>query len=261
MIQGGIVRWREQGLFVRLIVPLCGFVFLLQMVGTRQLETAFWLSRSTLRAGELWRLLSYTLLHGGIWHLFFNLLVLWMFVPPLVSRIGEGRLVLILALASISGGLAHTVFSPLPVIGISAAIYALLALTAWFWPRQTVLVFFVFPLPMYLFVVVLALIELLMTLQPGSMTAHWAHLGGGISGLLAAILLSHSRPYPSSRRTHPGLKERIGFFFWKRKLARRNATQARVDALLEKISKTGLASLTKGEKRFLDRSSKNYRTD
>ena len=262
MIQGGIVRWSEQGLLVRLLLPLCGLVFILQTAGVRELEAALWLSRIQLGAGEIWRVFSYSLLHGGIWHLFFNMLVLWMFVPPVLSRVGQGRLALVMAAAVVAGGLAHTVFSPFPVVGISAAIYALLAMTAWFWPRQTVLVFFVIPMPMYLFVIVLAGIEFLMTMQPGSMTAHWAHLGGGVTGLAAAVFLAryHSKRVVSRSR-RPGIRERIGFFFWKRKLARRNATQARVDALLEKISKTGLASLTTSEKRFLDRSSKDYRTD
>ncbi len=262
MIQGGVVPWRNQGLLVKAVLVLCTGLFIGQLAGGSGLERVLRLSRESLADGQIWRLVTYAFLHGGVWHLAFNLLVLWMLVPGLAARVGEGRLAMIAGLAVIAGGLAHTVFSPFPVVGISAAIYALLAMTAWFWPRQTVLVFFVIPMPMYLFVIVLAGIEFLMTMQPGSMTAHWAHLGGGVTGLAAAVFLAryHSKRVVSRSR-RPGIRERIGFFFWKRKLARRNATQARVDALLEKISKTGLASLTTSEKRFLDRSSKDYRTD
>ena len=109
MIQGGIVRWSEQGLLVRLLLPLCGLVFILQTAGVRELEAALWLSRIQLGAGEIWRVFSYSLLHGGIWHLFFNMLVLWMFVPPVLSK-SAGRLALVMA-AAVAGGLAHTVFS------------------------------------------------------------------------------------------------------------------------------------------------------
>jgi len=260
VIQGGVVPWRNQGLLVKAVLVLCTGLFIGQLAGGSGLERVLRLSRESLADGQIWRLVTYAFLHGGVWHLAFNLLVLWMLVPGLAARVGEGRLAMIAGLAVIAGGLAHCAFSIVPVIGISGAIYAVLVLTAWFWPRQRVLVFFVFPMPMYLFVLVLAGMEILMTMQPGSMTAHWAHLGGAVMGLLAGVWISGRG---ESRRQSPqtSLKNRIGFFFWKRKLAKRNAEQARVDELLDKISRTGIGSLSARERRFLDRASGKYRTD
>jgi membrane associated rhomboid family serine protease len=237
------MRWRDQSQLVRVLVVVCGTVFFFQMLKLPQIESTFFLSRQGLADGQIWRLISYAILHGNFFHLFFNLFVLWIFVPAILSRLGQRRLTIISAIAITLGGLAHIVFSPAGVIGISAMVYAVLVMTAWYWPRQTILVFFFIPMPMYLFVILLAGMEILMTMQPGSMTAHWAHLGGIVTGLAAAMLLSgRSARGAGSGRQRLSLKDRVGFILWKRKVRKRNAMQARVDLLLEKITKTGISS-------------------
>jgi membrane associated rhomboid family serine protease len=240
---------------------------LLLMLGEGYVISFALLSEAHLARGEAWRLFTYALPHTGFWHLFFNFLVLWFFSPSLERALGKSRFAILLLFAILAGGVAHVLASPDPVVGFSAAVYAVLLYAAWLWPKQKVLVFFVFPVPLAILVIILGGIEFILSLQGGGGVSHWAHLGGLAAGILLALLWGRNEESRTIRRTaHPdilkqtrrSLRERIGFFLWKRRLAKRNADQARVDALLDKISQEGMASLRASERRFLDRASKKH---
>ena len=265
-------RWRDQAIIIRVILILSCALTLAILFRAESFVAPFILSEGTLVHGEVWRLFTYSLPHGGVWHLFFNALVLWMFTPALAEALGGARLSILLFFAAALGGAAHVLASPHPVIGLSAAVYAVLLYSAWLWPRRQILVFFVFPMPLALFVCILAGIELLLSLQDSGTTSHWAHLGGLAAGILLALLWGRDQ---APRRSASGLnsaqaenmrahgarrtlRDRVGFFLWKRRLAKRNAVQARVDELLDKIAEQGMGSLSAGEQRFLDRASKKH---
>ena len=58
-----------------------------------------------------WTPITYMFLHGGIWHLFFNMLGLYFFGPALESRLGSRHFLLLYFVSGLSGA-ALTFFSP-----------------------------------------------------------------------------------------------------------------------------------------------------
>ena len=88
-----------------------------------------------LREGELWRLLGYAFLHGGLLHLGFNTWCLISFGPQLEHSVGSPRFTVIYAVSAIGGGVAGVLWSSYPqslLVGGSGALFgifgALLAL-------------------------------------------------------------------------------------------------------------------------------------
>ena len=138
-----------------------------------------------------WQLLTYGFAHGDFMHLFFNMLALYMFGAPLETVWGERRFATYYLLAIIGAGICQLIVaalfdSPASVVGASGAVYALLLGYGMLFPNQRVMLLFP-PIPMKArnFVILFgvgALVLGLTGLQPG--VAHFAHLGGMISGWL-----------------------------------------------------------------------------
>ena len=90
-----------------------------------QLLQELWLERADIRQGELYRLLSVTLVHGGLLHLFLNMYALWV-VGPIVEQIwGRGLFVLFYVLTAITASTASFLMSAGPAVGASGAIFGL----------------------------------------------------------------------------------------------------------------------------------------
>jgi membrane associated rhomboid family serine protease len=78
--------------------------------------------------GEVWRLLSYAYLHGGVIHLACNALALWSLGPQLERLLGSAKFLLLYAIAGICGGLAGILWhEPLtPLVGGSGSLFGLM---------------------------------------------------------------------------------------------------------------------------------------
>ena len=81
-----------------------------------------------------WTLITYIFLHIGLWHLFFNMLVLYFFGTALESRVGNKQLLAIFFTAGILSAIGYTFLSgpifniaPGPMVGASGAIYGVFA--------------------------------------------------------------------------------------------------------------------------------------
>jgi membrane associated rhomboid family serine protease len=84
-----------------------------------------WLDRFDVQHGELYRLLSVTLVHGGLLHLFLNMYALWV-VGPIVEQIwGRGLFAGFYVLTAITASTASFLMSPGPAVGASGAIFGL----------------------------------------------------------------------------------------------------------------------------------------
>lgn len=133
----------------------------------------------------LWQLVTYLFLHGGFFHIFFNMFALWMFGPDLEQLWGEQEFLKFYFLCGIGAGVFDvaltTLFgSPFSLtIGASGAIYGLLLAFGLIYPNRPIFIWFVIPIPAKWFVVIIGAIEFLSELSgPGSGIAHLAHLGG-----------------------------------------------------------------------------------
>lgn len=149
--------------------------------------------------GFLWQPLTYMFLHGGFWHLFFNMFGLWMFGMPLerdwgrrrflqyyfLTGIGAGVFAVAMNWVYVLGGWADDRLLSIPTVGASGAIYGILLAFGLLYPNTPVLVMFLFPIPARIFVIIFGAITLMNAMgQPGSGVSHVAHLGGMIIGLL-----------------------------------------------------------------------------
>ena len=170
-------------------------VFLLWFVGgspiERHLLTLFALTPElTIRNFMVWQLFTYLFLHGGIWHLIFNMLTLWMFGSPLERDWGTRRFLKYYFICGVGAGLFDLFLNILfghwnsTTIGASGAIYGLLVGFGVLYPNQTVLMNFLFPIKAKYMVMIYAGVELLMSTGVNSGVSNIAHLGGMVVGFV-----------------------------------------------------------------------------
>ena len=139
----------------------------------------------------VWQLATYLFLHGGIWHLIFNMLTLWMFGSPLEGDWGTRRFLKYYFICGIGAGLFDLALNILfghwnehHTIGASGAIYGLLVAFGVCYPEQTVLMSFLFPIKAKYMVMIYAGVELLMSMGVNSGVSNIAHLGGMVVGFV-----------------------------------------------------------------------------
>lgn len=246
---------------VRVLILACGGVFLVQLLFS-SIPLDFYLGMDSTRPWEIWRWVTYLFLHGGVLHLVFNMLALWMFGSDVEERLGTRRFVqyyfLTGAGAAVSViGVDFLLGQRSLVIGASGAVFGiLLAFGVLFSERViTLLLFFVLPVSMRAkyFVVIYGVLELLYGISGGSRTAHFAHLGGMAFGYLLLKMPASPRSLP---RGGPGMLSRLRD---RLSALTRARDDRRLDALLQKVNAKGIGSLSDGEKQFLHRMSRRKR--
>lgn len=144
----------------------------------------------------LWQPVTYMFLHGGILHILFNLLGVWMFGVELERMWGTQFFLRYYAVTGIGAALTTIIVGLLPfdatattygavTIGASGALYGLLLAFAMYFPDRPILMFMLFPVPAKYFVIIVGAISFLSATGAGSPTvAHAAHLGGMLFGYL-----------------------------------------------------------------------------
>jgi membrane associated rhomboid family serine protease len=174
--------------------------------------------RAVVEQGRIWQLGTYMFLHGGVFHLLFNMLALWMFGTEL-ERIWGTRYFLKYYFVTGMGAAALTVIVSLffsaalyrsVVIGASGAIYGLLLAYALYFPNRTIY-YIIFPIPAKYYVLIAGAIAFLSSAQPTSGVAHLAHLGGLVVGYL----------YLKGGRFQPLGEIKYRYLRWKMNRARR----------------------------------------
>jgi membrane associated rhomboid family serine protease len=138
----------------------------------------------------VWQLFTYQFLHGGVFHLVFNMLALWMFGSPLESDWGTRRFLRYYFICGVGAGICDLVLNLIvggraPTIGASGAIYGVLLAFGVCYPEQTVLMNFLFPIKAKYMVMIYAAIALygsMGTMNSG--VSNIAHLGGMAVGFV-----------------------------------------------------------------------------
>ena len=129
-----------------------------------------------------WTLVTYMFVHGGLLHLVFNMLALWMFGPRVESLWGAKGFLYFYLWCGLGGAVAHLLLQGnAGLVGASAAVIGVLLAYALRWPDEEVYVFGVIPMKTRWLVVWLALINLAMGIssaKSGSGIGWFAHLGG-----------------------------------------------------------------------------------
>ncbi|UCB56671.1 MAG: rhomboid family intramembrane serine protease [Candidatus Omnitrophota bacterium] len=211
---------------------------------------------------RLWQLFTYMFLHAGLGHLVINMLMLWFFGPAIENAWGRRQFLFYYFFTGIGAGLCSWITSPastIPVIGASGAIFGILVAYAMMFPETIILLLFIFPMKIRHAILLLAGINLLgaVSSAPGEGgIAYFAHLGGGLFGYLylRSEWLGRKISYFSGSVSNLRLRRR------QKRASKRQMTQEeldrQVDAILDKVSKYGMASLTKKERKILELKSK-----
>lgn len=200
----------------------------------------------------IWQLVTYIFLHSltDPWHLIFNMLVLWMFGSEVEKIMGTRRFVSLYFSAGIFAGICCCIFTPdSPILGASGAIFAIEVAFAMYFPNS-ILIFYFFPIKAKYLVMLFAAFTIINCIVPKSgNVAYFAHLGGLLYGFL-----------------YVKYSYRVNEFFRTWMIQRQNNEieqkehlQQRVDKILEKVHREGMASLTRKERAFLNNASKLYR--
>jgi membrane associated rhomboid family serine protease len=171
----------------------------------------------------VWQPLTYMFLHGGVLHILFNMLALWMFGVELERMWGTRFFVKFYFVTGVGAAVTTIVLSLLPVgfadrlfysttIGASGAIFGLLLAYALYFPNRPIYMYMLFPVPAKYFVLILGAIAFLMSISnQGGGIAHAAHLGGLAFGYF----------YLKAGRARPLAEMKYRYFKWKMNRHRR----------------------------------------
>jgi len=167
--------------------------------------------------GWIWQPATYMFLHGGLGHILFNMLALWMFGTELERTWGTKYFLKFYFVTGIGAGLLTVAVSLLPfefarqiypanVIGASGAIYGLLLAYGLYFPDRPIYIWFLFPVPAKIFVLIMGLIAFYSSLAgSGGGVANATHLGGLLVGYI----------YLKGRRIDPLAELKYRYLKWK----------------------------------------------
>ena len=176
---------------VKTLVIICSTVFLLQIFdgisGGATITGKFGLvPYQVTHHFYLWQLVTYIFLHGGLLHILFNMLGLWMFGTDLERIWGSRAFLKFFFLCGIGGAAFKTLLSPSSgqaTIGASGAILGILVAYGFLFPERTIILY-IFPIKVKWFVIGTAVITVLSSIQDGGSTDYRVHLGGMVCAFL-----------------------------------------------------------------------------
>lgn len=231
-----------------------------------------------------WQLITYQFIHdtSSIFHIFFNLFALWMFGVELEHQWGGTKFLIFYLLAGIGAGLTQLYISPLfstpgLTIGASGSVYGVLIAFGLSYPNRPIFMFpFFIPIPAKFFVLLYAGLALLLGITSDGNIAHFAHLGGALTGYILfkygdkwgiySFFMKlfnkrqvyvdedyHQRIYNMKRQeartkqtNTSDRRSQSGFF-----VDNEEVTQEKINQILDKISQSGYEHLTEKEKKIL----------
>jgi membrane associated rhomboid family serine protease len=227
---------------------------------------------------EIWRLVTYGFAHdfGSPWHLAFNMLAIFFFGRAVEQVLGRAEFYRFYFSSIVIAGLAWVVsvnfFSGgMPpgrtyLIGASGGVMAVLAVFVWYFPRQEVLIWGVLPVPAWALGILYFVSDLQGAANGGGNVAHVAHIGGAVFGLLYAWrgwsltgLADVGSRLRQMRRRFKVVRPEDDFGRGRHDDEDEVSLQAKVDDILEKISRSGESSLTADERDTLTRASRRFK--
>jgi membrane associated rhomboid family serine protease len=212
---------------------------------------------------QIWQLVTYMFLHGGFWHIFFNMFVFWMFGVELEREWGSKEFLKYYLICGIGAGLVNIILTSkdpgyIGTVGASGAIYGVMVAYALYYPDRQILIYFMIPVKVKYFVGFMALISFMSTMNPQSDgIAHAAHLGGIVIGY---VYLKFGRLKYRLKSLFKSSPRKTKFTYHDEKDdAKLEYYRQKINELLDKINKVGYLNLTKEEKELLEEGSKYLR--
>lgn len=227
-----------------------------------------------LDAGDLakpwlwWRFLTYGFCHASFWHIFGNMIGLFFLGAAVEQHYGSKEFLRIYLAMIVFAGVAWAasvlLFAGNPaqgVVGASGAVVGVIVLFALNFPRQTVLLMGVLPMPAWLLGVIVVVPDLFRSVSAPDQIAFQAHLAGAAFAFLYwksgwnFTRITDKFPSGNVFRRRPRLKVHDPDVTDRKEVAR----EAELDRILDKIRREGEASLTRKERRTLQSESRRLR--
>jgi membrane associated rhomboid family serine protease len=283
----------ERGTVCKWLIGINVVCFLFQMISTSHVlgrqaspfTDALLLDVDAVLHGQVWRLLTYAFLHtvASPWHIVLNMLVLYIFGRDVEDAYGPREFLAVYLLSAVLGGAVFLATMPGGgrCLGASGAVMAVLVLAACREPSKTVLLFLILPCPVWLVVALMVAKDAFEFLGGGrSETAVTVHLAGAAFGFMyyhfqwrvtgwwpnfktrwrrlarpklrvyeepvdERLPASVSAPTPAAPASQSALDD--------------EQLEAKMDAILEKISRVGKDNITASEREVLLRASERIR--
>jgi len=202
----------------------------------------------------IWQLVTYMFLHGGLLHLFFNMLFLWMLGSELERYWGHREFVKYYMVTGVGAGIINALVQPhseVPIIGASGAVFGLIIAFAMAFPNRELLLYFFIRIKAKYFAVLVGLLELIALFAlPNAGIARFAHLGGLVVGY---FYLTRERYSYAFKRWYGRGRLKMEDSAQRREEEKGRETKAEVDRILDKIGREGMNSLTDRERNFLEK--------
>jgi membrane associated rhomboid family serine protease len=229
--------------------------------------------------GQVWRLLTHAFLHDPTspWHIIWNMLILFWFGRDIEGMYGWREFLVFYLVSALVGGLAFCIgyLSNIyrgPALGASGAVTAVVMLCACHFPTRIIYMFMFLPVPIWIFVVITVAQDLFSVVgRVNNGVASAAHLGGAAFAFVyyrqqfRLLSLFPGRKTVQRRRSQPRL--RVYRELEEERPAAVGVTaapppppqgrpddeqlEAKMDAILEKISRFGKENLTDSEREVL----------
>lgn len=219
-----------------------------------------------------WSLITYGFFHSDLWHLFGNMIILYLSGSVVLNLFGSERLIKIFILGILYGSVAYLIsYNLFPafnnikssMIGSSAGVMAVFIFLTSYNPNYSfrILTFNIKIIYIASFLVVLDIVQI----PGGNSGGHIAHLGGAFLGYFYYKKMSKGEDYGN------WIISFYNFIFKQKKIIARKSSsmkkrsefrkdavaQKKIDLILDKISKSGYDSLTKDEKETLFKAGKS----
>ncbi|MBL7980975.1 MAG: rhomboid family intramembrane serine protease [Flavobacteriales bacterium] len=232
-----------------------------------------------LLATRPWTVLTYMFVHTGLGHIFWNMILLWFGGRLFEDLLGGKRLLGHYLLGGLSGlALYVAVNNAMPglhvgggmgIMGASAGVLSVFIGIAAYRPEMIVNLILIGPVKLMYVAAVFLLLDLV-GIGSGDGVAHEAHIGGALYGFIAARQLTKGRDwslglvntlekltslFKRSKAPRMRVEKRPDAGKTQRHAAAQQQKQARIDAILDKISRSGYDSLSKEEKDLLFKAS------
>ncbi len=243
-----------------------------------------WIGNVLSMPGELsdllfqpWAIVTSLFMHADIFHLLFNMIMLYFVGSIFLTFFSERKLFLTYILGGIAGNLLHVLsydifplymqFNPMGVIGASGAVYAFFGAILFYRPTLNVRLIFGINIPFWVLTAFFLIGDFAALTKPDGV-AHFAHLGGALFGIISVIGVEKSTQFMNRfEKWYFNLswkhifKPKPKLKVYKNKDYRKmnddqyrdskNEQQEKINAILDKISKGGYDSISKAEKEFL----------
>lgn len=225
-----------------------------------------------------WTLFSYMVVHKAFFHLFFNMLCLYWFGKIFLMNNSSKQLLGLYVVGGLLGAvvyvLSYNIF-PLyagvcatsTLIGASASVMAIIVASAMQMPNMQMRVLFIGNVSLKYIAAITVLVSFL-GITSENAGGELAHLGGALAGYLFIVFLRRGKDITSwfsfivnsiAAIFRPKKKKKPSTYHYKRPMSDADYNQQkvdhnkRVDAILDKIKRSGYESLTNEEKEILFR--------